>query len=369
MLRADSSAGSAHASGAGQGNAHAQRARPRRRPALNAASPYPRTGGPSRAYRRGGPFLQGRDATAPLDEPFRTQGRRTLVRERAAGRRSPTRSARRSTSIPRATLERHAQGVRAGARAIAATRYIAYAVKANPNLAVLQGARRGRARRRRRLRAARCARALAAGDAGRATSSSRASARPRARWPPALETGSASSTSNPRRRELELSRDRRGDAGIRAACALRVNPDVDAGTHDEDLDRQGREQVRRAVSSRAREIYARPGGAARPRDARPGRPHRQPARPSLDPLEAAFAQDRRADRRRCARAGTPISHLDLGGGLGVPYKRRRRACRRPAEYGAMVARVTARLGRPADVRARPGDRRQRRRAADAGDPA
>ena len=40
----------------------------------------------------------------------------------------------------------------------------------------------------------------------------------------------------------------------------------------------------------------------------------------------------------------------------------------PAAYGAMVERRDQGLGRPPDLRARPDDRRQCRRAADPGDP-
>ncbi|MCB2066976.1 MAG: diaminopimelate decarboxylase, partial [Erythrobacter sp.] len=59
----------------------------------------------------------------------------------------------------------------------------------------------------------------------------------------------------------------------------------------------------------------------------------------LEPLETAFAKlgqlvaDLRAD-------GHTITHVDLGGGLGVPYKKGDNPPS-PAEYGAMVARATA----------------------------
>src|SRR3546814_18417184 len=59
---------------------------------------------------------------------------------------------------------------------------------------------------------------------------------------------------------------------------------------------------------------------------------------SLAPLEAAFERVGRlvADLRA---AGHDITHVDLGGGLGVPY-RPDDDPPSPAEYGAMVARVT-----------------------------
>ena len=59
----------------------------------------------------------------------------------------------------------------------------------------------------------------------------------------------------------------------------------------------------------------------------------------LAPLEDAFAKvgalmaDLRSD-------GHAITHVDLGGGLGVPYREGENPPS-PAEYGAMVARATA----------------------------
>ncbi len=82
----------------------------------------------------------------------------------------------------------------------------------------------------------------------------------------------------------------------------------------------------------------------------------------LAPLEKAF--NRLGVLMRSLRAaGLQVTHVDLGGGLGVPYKAGE-VLPSPAEYGAMVARVTQGLGRHADVRARPRDRGQCRRAAD-----
>jgi diaminopimelate decarboxylase len=59
----------------------------------------------------------------------------------------------------------------------------------------------------------------------------------------------------------------------------------------------------------------------------------------LEPLETAFAKVGAlvADLRA---AGHAITHVDLGGGLGVPYKAGD-VMPSPAEYGAMVARATA----------------------------
>jgi diaminopimelate decarboxylase len=59
----------------------------------------------------------------------------------------------------------------------------------------------------------------------------------------------------------------------------------------------------------------------------------------LDPLESAFA--RMGELMRAIRAaGGTVTHMDLGGGIGVPYKAGE-VFPSPAEYAAMVARVTA----------------------------
>ena len=59
---------------------------------------------------------------------------------------------------------------------------------------------------------------------------------------------------------------------------------------------------------------------------------------TLDPLERAFARlgGLLNDLRK---EGHVLTHMDLGGGLGVPY-RSGEVLPSPAEYGAMVARVT-----------------------------
>jgi diaminopimelate decarboxylase len=59
----------------------------------------------------------------------------------------------------------------------------------------------------------------------------------------------------------------------------------------------------------------------------------------LEPLESAFA--RMGELMRTIRtAGGTITHMDLGGGIGVPYKAGD-IFPSPADYAAMVARVTA----------------------------
>ena len=95
----------------------------------------------------------------------------------------------------------------------------------------------------------------------------------------------------------------------------------------------------------------------------------------LAPFEAAFAQGRRADSRRCAPTATTIRRLDLGGGLGIPYRRSNEAPPLPFDYGEVIRRTVGRLGceieiEPgrliagnAGVLLGPGDLRQARRGA------
>ncbi len=124
--------------------------------------------------------------------------------------------------------------------------------------------------------------------------------------------------------------------GKTARCALRVNPDVDARTHDKIS--TGKAENKFGVPiDRAGEIYA--ALAAMPGlDMRGVAVHIGSQLSSLEPLETAFEKLGRliADLRG---QGLKVTHADLGGGLGVPYKAGE-TFPSPAEYGAMVARVT-----------------------------
>jgi len=106
-------------------------------------------------------------------------------------------------------------------------------------------------------------------------------------------------------------------SGRRAHISLRVNPDVDARTHAKIS--TGRAENKFGVPiSRAREVYARaaklPGIDIAGVDM-----HIGSQLTDLEPFDDAFAllaelvRDLRAD-------GHALSHVDLGGGLGVPYR-------------------------------------------------
>jgi diaminopimelate decarboxylase len=129
------------------------------------------------------------------------------------------------------------------------------------------------------------------------------------------------------------------ELGKRAPIAIRVNPDVDAKTHAKIS--TGKAENKFGVPwTRARAIYAR--AAALPGIAVLGvAVHIGSQLTDLAPLEAAFL--RVGELVRQLRAdGHDIRRLDLGGGLGIPY--RDEAPPLPEAYAAMVGRVTGNLG-------------------------
>lgn len=124
--------------------------------------------------------------------------------------------------------------------------------------------------------------------------------------------------------------------GVQAACVLRVNPDVDAGTHDKIT--TGRADSKFGVLMRhAVEVYERmaalPGLAPRGLALHIGSQLSE-----LEPLERAFTRLGELISELRGR-GHAITHADLGGGLGIPYRQGERFPS-PAEYAAMVARAT-----------------------------
>lgn len=124
--------------------------------------------------------------------------------------------------------------------------------------------------------------------------------------------------------------------GRRASATLRVNPDVDAGTHAKIS--TGCRQNKFGVPLRdATAIYARLA-ALDGLDLRGIAVHIGSQICDLAPLESAYARVG-ALMAELRAAGHPISHVDLGGGLGLAY-RPGDAVLTPAAYGAMVARVT-----------------------------
>lgn len=140
--------------------------------------------------------------------------------------------------------------------------------------------------------------------------------------------------------ELELLSDVARRVGQRASVSIRVNPDVDAKTHHKIS--TGKAEDKFGISyKRAREVYAR--AAALPAiDVSGIDMHIGSQITEIEPFEKAFrlmaglAADLQAD-------GHNIRHLDLGGGLGVPYRGTNDLPPHPDEYAAMVKRTLGHL--------------------------
>jgi diaminopimelate decarboxylase len=126
------------------------------------------------------------------------------------------------------------------------------------------------------------------------------------------------------------------EMGMRAVCALRVNPDVDAGTHEKISTGKADNKFGVALNE-AEAIYAELA-ALDGLELRGLALHIGSQLMSLDPLAAAF-QKIGALLGRLRAARQTVTHVDLGGGLGIPYKDGDEPPS-PADYGAMVARVT-----------------------------
>ena len=129
--------------------------------------------------------------------------------------------------------------------------------------------------------------------------------------------------------------------GKTAPVSIRINPDVDAKTHEKIS--TGRRADKFGISwLAAREIYARaarlPGITIRGVDM-----HIGSQITDLEPFERAFSllaemvEQLRAD-------GHDIRHVDLGGGLGVPYHGDTDIPPHPDDYAAMVRRIFGHLG-------------------------
>jgi diaminopimelate decarboxylase len=232
----------------------------------------------------------------------------------------------------RATLERHADVFREGLAGVP-RKHLAFAVKSNPNLAVLKVlAQRGYG-----------ADVVSGGELDRALAAGIA--------PADIVFSGVGKTADEIRHALatgigqfNIESEEEGEMlaavadsmGLSAAAVLRINPDVDAGTH-------AKISTGKADNKFGVGLHVGPGIYERLSQL-PGiglrgvAVHIGSQLLSLDPLEAAFGKIGQlvADLRG---AGHAITHVDLGGGLGVPYQAGNNPPS-PAEYGELVARVT-----------------------------
>jgi diaminopimelate decarboxylase len=231
-----------------------------------------------------------------------------------------------------AAMRRQAEAFRDGLKPAGRT-HLAFAIKSNPNLAVLRvmadagyGAdvvSKGEFQR-----------ALAAGIAAEDVVFSGVG-KTRAELEHALENGLG---------QFNLELEEEGHVlaalaaarGLTANAVLRVNPNVDAGTHAKISTGKAENKFGVPISE-AHAIFSRLAGL-------PGLNLRGVACHigsqllDVSPLEVTYARMGQlvADLRA---AGFAIDRVDLGGGVGVPY-RPEDVAPNLAEYGAMVARVT-----------------------------
>jgi diaminopimelate decarboxylase len=141
--------------------------------------------------------------------------------------------------------------------------------------------------------------------------------------------------------ELDLLSQIAAGKGRTAHISVRVNPDIDAKTHHKIATGKAENKFGIPIS-RAREVYAHaaklPGVKVSGVDM-----HIGSQITDLDPfgnaftLLAEFVQTLRAD-------GHTISHVDLGGGLGIPYRDDNEPPPLPDAYAAVVKRATKDLG-------------------------
>jgi diaminopimelate decarboxylase len=232
----------------------------------------------------------------------------------------------------RATLERHAQVFRDALSGLD-NPHLAFAVKANPNLAVLKVlARQGYGadvvsggEMDRALAAGMAAEDIVFSGVGKTTEEIIR----------ALNKGIGQFNIESEEEGRELSALAQ-TMDKTANAVLRINPDVDAGTHGKIS--TGKADNKFGVGiHKAPAIYDRLA-ALSGLNMRGVALHIGSQLTSLEPLETAFSKVGLLIQE-LRDAGHLITHVDLGGGLGVRYRAEDNPPE-PADYGAMVARVT-----------------------------
>lgn len=129
--------------------------------------------------------------------------------------------------------------------------------------------------------------------------------------------------------------------GVRAPFSVRVNPDVDARTHRKIATGKAENKFGIPIS-RARDVYAE--AAALPGLNIVGADmHIGSQITDLAPFDNAAALLAELARDLMA-AGHRLDHLDLGGGLGIPYREADEPPPHPERYAEVIRRHTAGLG-------------------------
>ncbi len=137
--------------------------------------------------------------------------------------------------------------------------------------------------------------------------------------------------------ELEMLSAVAASKGRRAHISVRVNPDVDPKTHRKIATGKAENKFGIPIS-RAREVYAQ-AAKLKGIEVAGVDMHIGSQITELDPFGSAFAL--LADFVRTLRSdGHKISHVDLGGGLGIPYRDDNEPPPSPEAYAEVVKRAT-----------------------------
>ncbi|WP_380054653.1 diaminopimelate decarboxylase [Falsihalocynthiibacter sp. SS001] len=131
------------------------------------------------------------------------------------------------------------------------------------------------------------------------------------------------------------------ELGVQAPIAIRVNPDVDAKTHEKIA--TGKSENKFGIPiSRAKEVYAL-AASLKGLKIMGIDVHIGSQLVELEPFELAYKKVRELTEVLRAE-GHEITRLDLGGGLGIPYERSNSAPPLPQEYGELIQNVLGDLG-------------------------
>lgn len=232
----------------------------------------------------------------------------------------------------RAALVRNARAFR-DALAILPKVHLAFAVKSNPNVSVLRVLQR-EGYGADVVSAGEMHRALAAGIAAQDIVFSGVG-KTGAELTEALDAGIGQFNLESEEEGIELAR-LAAAGGRTAVAALRVNPDVEAGTHAKIS--TGKAENKFGVPyDLAEGMYARLSALDGLR-MRGLAVHIGSQLGDLEPLCDAFTR-MGAMMQRLRGQGFVVTHMDFGGGLGIPYRAGERFPS-PADYAAMVAEVT-----------------------------
>ncbi|MDD3797735.1 MAG: diaminopimelate decarboxylase [Novosphingobium sp.] len=232
----------------------------------------------------------------------------------------------------RATLTRHARVFRE-ALSVLPRIHLAFAVKSNPNIAVLS-VLKGEGYGADVVSEGEMNRALAAGMPAADIVFSGVG-KSRRELTAAVQAGIGQFNLESEEEGVELAQIA-ASLGKVATCALRVNPNVDARTHAKIS--TGKAENKFGVAyDRAAGIYARLS-ALEGLNMRGLAVHIGSQISDLEPSRQAFAKMGEL-MREIRTQGFPVSHMDLGGGLGVPYKGGEQLPT-PEDYAAVVAGVT-----------------------------